>query len=123
MAQSPPAQLVFVYGSLKRGYKLHYLLEGQLSLGHAVTQPLYRLFDMGSYPGLIEWPEGLAINGEVYQVDADCLTQLDEVEGVAERLYVRRGISLRTRLDDKEIHAWFWLGSVAGLRDCGTAWP
>ena len=121
MIVSPQSQLVFVYGSLKRGYKLHYLLESQLSLGNAVTQPLYRLFDLGSYPGLIEWPEGLTIHGEVYQVDADCLAQLDGVEGVAERLYVRRRISLQTSFEGKEIHAWFWLGRVAELRDCGTA--
>lgn len=123
MIVSPQSQLVFVYGSLKRGYKLHYLLESQLSLGNAVTQPFYRLFDLGSYPGIIEWPEGLIIHGEVYQVDADCLAQLDEVEGVAERLYVRRRISLQTSFEGKEIHAWFWLGSVVELRDCGTAWP
>jgi len=123
MIVSPQSQLVFVYGSLKRGYKLHYLLESQLSLGNAVTQPLYRLFDLGSYPGLIEWPEGLTIHGEVYQVDADCLAQLDEVEGVAEMLYARRRIFLQTSIEGKQIHAWFWLSSVQGLRDCGTAWP
>jgi len=123
MIVSPQSQLVFVYGSLKRGYKLHYLLESQLSVGNAVTHPLYRLFDLGSYPGLIEWPEGLEIHGEIYQVDADCLTQLDEVEGVAERLYVRRRISLQTSFEGTEIHAWFWLGCVTELRDCGTAWP
>lgn len=123
MIVSPQSQLVFVYGSLKRGYKLHYLLESQLSLGNAVTQSLYRLFDLGSYPGLIEWPEGLTIHGEVYQVDADCLAQLDEVEGVAEMLYARRRIFLQTSIEGKEIHAWFWLSSVQGLRDCGTAWP
>jgi gamma-glutamylaminecyclotransferase len=123
MNMSPQSQLVFVYGSLKRGYNLHYLLEDQLPLCNAVTLPLYRLFDLGSYPGLVEWPEGLEIWGEVYHVSADCLARLDEVEGVAEQLYVRRRISLQTTFDGKEIHAWFWLGSVAGLRDCGTAWP
>ena len=51
--------LIFVYGSLKRGYALHHLLASQQFHGIAVTQPLYRLFDLGSYPGLIDWPEGL----------------------------------------------------------------
>lgn len=120
---TPSSQLVFVYGSLKRDYTLHYLLRGQVSVGDVVTQPLYRIFDLGTYPGLIEWPEGLAVHGEIYQVDADCLAQLDEAEGVAERLYVRRRILLQNPFEGKEIHAWFWLGSVAGLRDCGTAWP
>ena len=105
MNMAPQSQLVFVYGSLKRGYNLHYLLEDQLPLGNAVTLPLYRLFDLGSYPGLIEWPEGLEIRGEVYQVGTDRLARLDEVEGVAEQLYVRRRVSLQTTFDSNEIHA------------------
>lgn len=117
------SQLVFVYGSLKRGYALHALLQGQLCLGHAVTAPLYRMFDLGSYPGLVEWPEGLAILGEVYQVDIECLGRLDEAEGVADRLYVRRRILLQAEFHGKDVEAWFWLGAVQGLRDCGSEWP
>ena len=117
------SQLVFVYGSLKRGYALHALLRGQLYLGDAVTQPLYRLFDLGSYPGLVEWPDGLAIHGEIYQVDFECLRRLDEAEGVDERLYARRGIRLQTEFEARDVHAWFWLRTVANLRDCSVAWP
>lgn len=117
------SQLVFVYGSLKRGYALHTLLQGQLCLGNAVTEPLYRMFDLGSYPGLVEWPEGLAIRGEVYQVNFDCLGRLDETEGVAERLYVRRKISLHSEFRGRDVQAWFWLRAVRGLRDCGAEWP
>jgi len=117
------SQLVFVYGSLKRGFALHELLQGQLYLGNAVTEPLYRLFNLGSYPGLVEWPEGLAIRGEVYQVDLECLSRLDEVEGVAERLYVRRRILLQTEFESSDVQAWFWLNAVRGLNDCGEQWP
>ena len=117
------SQLVFVYGSLKRGFALHELLQGQLYLGNAVTEPLYRLFDLGSYPGLVEWPEGLAIRGEVYQVDLECLSRLDEVEGVAERQYARRKISLQAEFASCDVRAWFWLNAVRGLRDCGAEWP
>jgi len=117
------SQLVFVYGSLKRGFALHELLQGQLYLGNAVTEPLYRLFNLGSYPGLVEWPEGLAIRGEVYQVDLECLSHLDEVEGVAERLYVRRRILLQTEFESSDVQAWFWLNAVRGLNDCGEQWP
>jgi gamma-glutamylcyclotransferase (GGCT)/AIG2-like uncharacterized protein YtfP len=115
--------LIFVYGSLKQGYALHYLLESQRSLGNATTKPVYRLFDLGSYPGLVEWPEGLAIHGEVYQVDADCLQRLDEAEGVAEGYYARRSVSLQTPFDAHNVDAWFWLLPVTGCRDCGRCWP
>ena len=64
-----PCFRIFVYGSLKKGYALHHLLEDQRRLPDASTKPLYRLFDLGSYPGLIEWPEGLEIFGEVYEIN------------------------------------------------------
>lgn len=115
--------LVFVYGSLKRGYGLHHLLEGQAFRGPATTFPLYRIFDLGSYPGLVDWPEGLAVQGELYQVDTECLKRLDEAEGVDEGLYARRVIMLQPPYDSVEASAWFWLNKVAGLRDCGTSWP
>ena len=117
------SHLIFVYGSLKRSYALHSLLQGQRSLGNAVTEPLYRLFDLGSYPGLVEWPDGLAICGEVYRVDSDCLRRLDEAEGVAERHYVRRAILLQTDFDNCDVQAWFWLGSIHGRSDCGASGP
>jgi gamma-glutamylcyclotransferase (GGCT)/AIG2-like uncharacterized protein YtfP len=119
----PFSQLVFVYGSLKRGYALHGLLQGQACHGHAVTQPLYRMFDLGSYPGLVEWPAGLAIRGELYQVDSECLLRLDDAEGVAERCYARRRILLQGEFESGDVHAWFWLNAVKGLRDCGSEWP
>ena len=119
----PFSQLVFVYGSLKRGFALHSLLQGQLCVGNAVTEPWYRLFDLGSYPGLVEWPDGLAIRGEIYQVDRKCLWRMDEAEGVADRLYVRRRIRLQAEFESSDVHAWFWLNAVQGLRDCGSEWP
>ncbi len=117
------SQYVFVYGSLKHGYALHRLLQSQQFLSVAVTQPLYRLFDLGRYPGLVEWPQGLAIRGEVYEVDLDCLRRLDAAEGVSECLYTRRPVALQLEFADAKVDAWFWLRSVSGLRDCGVSWP
>jgi gamma-glutamylcyclotransferase (GGCT)/AIG2-like uncharacterized protein YtfP len=115
------SQIVFVYGSLKRGWALHHLLQSSQFLGTAMTQPLYRLFDLGHYPGLVDWPSGLSINGELYQVDADCLASLDDAEGVSEGYYARRDIQLLHPAP--AAHAWFWLGPVAGCPDCGDHWP
>lgn len=120
--------LIFVYGSLKRSYALHHLLEDQTPIGPARTEPLYRLFDLGSYPGLVDWPEGLSIQGEVYRVTSKCIARLDEAEGVDEGLYARREIqlalpTLNTLQINEPIHAWFWLGRVSNCPDCGTEWP
>lgn len=114
---------VFVYGSLKRGYALHHLLETSAFRGPGTTAPLYRIYDLGSYPGLIEVPEGLPIHGEVYEVSEETLSILDEAEGVSEGLYARRPIRLQGSDDQPETHAWFWLKSVSGCSECGHRWP
>ncbi len=114
-------QVVFVYGSLKRGWGLHQLLRTAEFLGTATTKPLYRLFDLGQYPALVEWPVGLGIEGELYRVDAECLAALDDAEGVSEGYYVRRAVQLQAPAPDAQ--AWFWLGAITGCPDCGTSWP
>ena len=127
--------LIFVYGSLKRGYALHSLLTSQRFLGTAQTVAHYRLFDLGEYPGLIDvnadallepWLvglEGLAIHGELYEVSTECLERLDEAEGVNERLYERRRVLLAPPMPDQHVFAWFYLQGVENCRDCGTSWP
>lgn len=119
-------KVIFVYGSLKRGYALHHLLNAATALGTARTQPLYRLFDLGSYPGLVEWPDGVEVVGELYEVTAEQLKVLDEAEGVDEGWYARRPIRLQTSMPCVAIEhaeAWFWLRPVAGCRDCAGCWP
>ncbi|MFM7923584.1 MAG: gamma-glutamylcyclotransferase [Planctomycetaceae bacterium] len=113
--------IVFVYGSLKRGRALHHLLQSARFLGTASTSPLYRLFDLGHYPGLVEWPAGLSIAGELYEVDSHCLSRLDDAEGVAEGYYARRDIQLLSPAPAAQ--AWFWLGAVKDCPDCGSCWP
>ncbi|MFM7058833.1 MAG: gamma-glutamylcyclotransferase, partial [Planctomycetota bacterium] len=41
---------------------------------------LYRLFDLGSYPGLVEWPDGREIHGELYAVTPQNLLLLDDAK-------------------------------------------
>lgn len=114
---------VFVYGSLKRGYALHDLLAMSKFTGYHTTVPHYRIYDLGSYPGLIEVPDGLPIHGEVYDVSDETLKLLDDAEGVHEGWYARRSVRLQDCGDQPETHAWFWLKSVTGCPDCGQSWP
>lgn len=114
---------VFVYGSLKKGYALHHLLAAEQFVGLAQTQPFYRIYDLGEYPGLIDVPDGLEINGEVYSVSNEAMKRLDFAEGVADGLYARRGILLKPPFEHVVVDAWFWLKSVRGCRNCGTSWP
>lgn len=75
-------QLVFVYGSLKKGYGNHSVMErsaGRL-LGEATLPPRYKLFSLGGFPGVVEVDEdGNELHGEVYEVER--MNSLDALEG------------------------------------------
>jgi gamma-glutamylaminecyclotransferase len=121
MSESEPT-LVFVYGTLMRGGCRSVALSGQRCLGTARTMPRYRMYDCGSYPGLIEVERGRAIMGEVWEVDAACLARLDDVEGVSEDWFARREIVLQSPFDEAPAQAYFYLHPVRHLRECGPRW-
>ena len=71
-ADTPGTFTLFVYGTLKRGGCRHAPLACQRFLGEARTAPLYRLYDLGSYPGLVPADEGGdVVHGELYEVARD----------------------------------------------------
>lgn len=117
--------LIFVYGTLKRGDVRAGALAGAKFLGEAHTEPRYRLYDCGEYPALIgaaAGEEGVAVEGEVYEVTPECLARLDEVEGVAESLYERGPIALRPPFSGVAVEAYFYRCPVAGLPELGSRW-
>ncbi len=120
-----PITLLFVYGTLKRGDVRDYLLADQWFVEEIRTAALYRMFNTGSYPALIEARplglEGRSIVGELWQIDRACLVRLDEEEGVGEGLYERRAIELLGEYD--AVEAYFYVPTVDGMPDCGEYWP
>ena len=72
---------VFVYGTLKRGGENHEWIKSQTFVASARTKPLYRMFDLGGYPGMIRSENGLSIEGEVWDVDEAGLARLDGAVG------------------------------------------
>lgn len=114
--------LVFVYGTLKRGHCRASNLSGQRFVGTAETVPRYRMRDVGTYPGLIESADGLAIQGEVWEVDNACLQRLDVVEAVNEGEYERRAIALQAPFDHEPVEAYFYLRPTETMADCGITW-
>lgn len=73
---------VFVYGTLKRGFCFHHLLEqgGAEYVGAFVTPPKYTMLDLGRYPAVV-LNGRTPIHGEVYEVSKDCFKRLDRLEG------------------------------------------
>ena len=72
--------LLFVYGTLMRGFPLHALLEGRAdSLGDGEVAGL--LFDLGRYPAALRDGGGV-VRGEVYRLKDPALWRaLDSAEG------------------------------------------
>jgi len=81
--------LLFVYGTLMRGEGAHGMLGPSARfIGAARTQPCFTLLDMGEYPALVEGG-ATAVVGELYEIDASLLPDLDRYEDVPD-MYARR---------------------------------
>jgi gamma-glutamylcyclotransferase (GGCT)/AIG2-like uncharacterized protein YtfP len=113
---------VFVYGTLKRGGENHGWIANQHFVAAAVTRPRYRMYDLGGYPGMIRAEDGLAIEGEVWDVDDSGLIRLDVLEDVDGGEYERMPVELEGDFADERIEGYLYLHSIAGRRDIGTTW-
>jgi gamma-glutamylcyclotransferase (GGCT)/AIG2-like uncharacterized protein YtfP len=113
---------LFVYGSLKRGYKHHRLLVKAAAefLRKAKTKPDYLLYDCGPFACLTETPEGQGrcIEGEIFKVPITFIDEMDE----AENNFERKVAQIRTETD-KPVHVYVYKWSVSQYLDCGTSWP
>ncbi len=110
---------VFVYGTLKRGYaNYRRLMADAKFLGTATTAPLYRLHDVGPFPVMVASDRGVAVAGELYEVDDLTLKELDCLEGHP-RTYLRSAITLA---DGSTAAGYLFQYSVEKYPDCGTSW-
>jgi gamma-glutamylcyclotransferase (GGCT)/AIG2-like uncharacterized protein YtfP len=83
-----PLHTVFVYGTLKRGGGLHHYLARAKYLGEGSLRN-HEMFDLGWFPGVK--PGDGQVHGELYDVDAVTLANLDAVESEGS-LYLRRSL-------------------------------
>ncbi|HVW21289.1 MAG TPA: gamma-glutamylcyclotransferase family protein [Opitutaceae bacterium] len=112
---------LFLYGTLKRGGVSAHLLAGQRFLGEARTRAAFRLYGLGGFPGMVPAAAGgRAIEGELWEVDAECLARLDRWEGLDEGLYVREPVPLLPPHDGAGAQAYLYCRSVAGKKDLGA---
>lgn len=105
---------VFVYGTLMRGEENHdYFLGGSRFICLAEL-PGYAIYNVDrSYPGIVP-EEGERVKGEVYEIDAATLEQLDELEDEGS-LYVRREVELDTDQGPIKALAYIWNLDVSGM--------
>jgi allophanate hydrolase len=70
-----------IYGTFMRGQPGHGNLAGARFLEAVETAPRYRLFEVdGRWPALIEDEAGVAIEAQLWEIDAEHLTRLTELE-------------------------------------------
>lgn len=132
--------LLFVYGTLKKGHSRDLALSEQKYLGFARTDSTFAMFNLGGFPGLIhatpDKAAGKRICGELYEVSDECMQKLDQIEGVDHGLYAREEIILDEvnivflplysstfqALQRKVAQAYIYLRSVSERKDCGIFW-
>jgi gamma-glutamylaminecyclotransferase len=113
--------ILFLYGTLKRGQRNHSLLRGQRFIGVAATEPRYRLYDLVCYPGMVEDAANrLAVTGELWEVDAACLAELDALED-APTLYVRQRIAVQGATGPVE--SYLYNQVIPSEARSGDSWP
>jgi len=95
----PVRELLFVYGSLKKGFDNHNLLDKRFSkrIGKAKTVKKFGMFEdsFGNYPYLID--RRLAkVEGELYEIHRqELLDKLDQFEGTPD-YYIRKRIEVKS---------------------------
>ena len=107
--------MVFVYGTLKRGFVNNRLLCGSKFLGKARTEGKFALYEAG-ISFVIEDEQVSKISGEVYEVDERTLARLDRLEGHPS-WYCRKMVNISINNKDldevtKMIEAWIYFFPV-----------
>jgi gamma-glutamylcyclotransferase (GGCT)/AIG2-like uncharacterized protein YtfP len=108
--------LLFTYGTLMRGFRLHRLLAGRaeyVARGHVRA----RLIDLGAYPGALP-DRGATVAGELYRVvDPTLWAALDSAEGPQ---YHRREVTVRGEDGRERAASIYW---YVGPLDRGVPIP
>lgn len=102
-------ELVFVYGTLRRGASNHWRMDSAEWAGPAVVAG--HLFRVDWYPGLVLDEAGGKVVGELYRVTPDLLEKLDEFEGITggpSDEYRRVRAMVRRKGEGGEVEAWAW---------------
>ena len=116
-------QRIFVYGTLKRGLSNSGYMRGQTFVAEARTEPVYRLYEFGGYPGMVPAEtDGISILGEIYDIDPECRARLDELEDVAHGTYELVTARLLPPFADQGITTYLYRLDITGKPDAGDEW-
>lgn len=136
--------LLFVYGTLKRGFPRDRVLRNSRYLGIAKTLPDYGMYAFRGYPALVD--KNLALNsevksesyvfGELYEIDDHTISEVDIIESVEANLFKRASVNLDSitlttlptsqktwdGIRNKIATAYFFQRDLRGAADCSPIW-
>jgi len=78
------SHILFVYGTLKRGFPNHSVLgDNAKFIDHATASPEFSMISMGGFPGMFREEAGQLgpVIGELWSVDDEGLQSCDTLEG------------------------------------------
>jgi gamma-glutamylcyclotransferase (GGCT)/AIG2-like uncharacterized protein YtfP len=96
-------QLVFVYGTLRRAGAGSMTIRFPTARFVADADVSGSLYDLGTYPGLQLGETDALVTGEIYEIDDEVLTQLDDFE--ASSNYLRKRVEISVGPETK----WCWV--------------
>ena len=111
---------IFVYGSLKKGKSRNCFLEKQVFVKEISTKPIYRLYNLGMFPAMVEDVNGISIKGELWEVDDECLKFLDLIEAHP-LLFHRKRVDLNEEID-AQAYLFPHPINITKYVDCGESW-
>lgn len=117
---SATSWLVFVYGTLKEGFRNFHVNRGRRLPGEFVTLQAYPLYVIGEFglPWLVQEPgRGQRVTGQVFEVDAPTLAALDVLERVSDTgWYLRTALQVRPAAGGAALWASAYFGDTARLQ-------
>lgn len=101
---------LFIYGSLKKGFDNHHIIEKATYISKAKTVNKFAMYKnkKGDYPYLVKDQHLDNINGELYRINRkDLLIKIDKFED-SPNYYQREKIKIKTRSGIKVAYTYFY---------------
>jgi gamma-glutamylaminecyclotransferase len=110
---------IFVYGTLKHGFRNFHVNRGTRMPGTFVTEQAFPLYVIGEFglPWLVHEPgRGYRVTGQVFEVDDASLAAMDVLERVADAgWYSRHPLAVLHTVNGDLVPALAYFGSPARL--------
>lgn len=109
---STSKHLVFVYGTLKKGFSNHPALGASSKMIAKARVEGFAMYksDTSQYPvAIISMEHDNKIFGEVYEVDNGTLNLLDDIEGVDRQIFRRITVPVTEEKTGKEYEAYMYI--------------